>query len=220
MTTRTSRRAKTTRANRLAAKTTKTPKALLSRNEAATLAGVPLSFVDKAIAQGVIRRRRLRTHRETLVPRESVLALRMLESVQRSGLRMSVKSKKQLTTWVSKQQTAGRQPLPDLEFAPAVVIRPDKEAIDAAERADRYAEARERWIEHNPRIFGGQPVITGTRITVHSVARRLEDGDTIETLREDYPYLPQEAFDVAATYAAAHPRRGRPVKPWRDPAAG
>ena len=106
----------------------------------------------------------------------------------------------------------------EIQIPPVVVIRPDPDMIDAAERAGRYAAVRDQWVERNPTIFGGEPVITGTRITVHGVARRLEDGDTIETLLEDYPYLPREAFEVAETYAKANPRRGRPVKPSRDSA--
>jgi uncharacterized protein (DUF433 family) len=161
---------------------------------------------------------RLKAHRETLLPPESVVALYVLKSAQHAGLNMSVKSKKQLATWLG-ENPVGRWRTAVLELAPAIVIRPDAEALEAAARTGRYTEAREQWIEQNPRIFAGEPVITGTRITVHGVARRLEDGDTIEMLLEDYPYLPREAFEVAVMYARTHPRRGRPVKPWRDRAA-
>ena len=58
-------------------------------------------------------------------------------------------------------------------------------------------------------------MLRGTRITVHGVAQRIKDGDSVETLLEDYPDLPAEAFETARVYARAHPRRGRPTAPWR-----
>jgi uncharacterized protein (DUF433 family) len=186
---------------------------LFTRNETARLAAVPISVVDKAIGQGVVRSRRLKGM--TFVSREGVLALRVLQSVQQAGMSMSIKSKKRLVVRLAEEQRRGHSDRV-LELTPAVVIRPDQEALEAAARADRYAEGREQWIEHNPRILGGDPVIAGTRITAHAVARRLEDGDTIDVLLDDYPQLPREAFEVADMYARTHPRRGRPLKPWRD----
>lgn len=65
-------------------------------------------------------------------------------------------------------------------------------------------------------IKGGEPVIRGTRIGVRAVAQRIERGDTVQTLTEDYPHVLAEAFETAYTYAKARPRRGRPARPWRD----
>jgi len=48
---------------------------------------------------------------------------------------------------------------------------------------------------------------------VRAVAQRIDSGDTIATLTEDYPHIPAEAFQTAYTYARAHPRRGRPSRP-------
>jgi len=63
---------------------------------------------------------------------------------------------------------------------------------------------------------GGEPVIRGTRTTVASIAGRLEAGESIEELIDDYPHIPPEAFEAARIYAHTHPRRGRPPRPWRD----
>lgn len=206
----------------------KTPLTMLSRNEASVLAGVSVSVLDKAISEGILKTRQVTANgrKQTLVPRESVVAICLLQSVRRAGFEMSVKSKKRLVDslglWPFDRSPAGTSLRTDakieIEVSPTVVVRPDELTLAAAERTERYTEARNRWIERNPRIFGGEAVITGTRITAHAIARRLEDGDTIETLLEDYPYLPRAAFEVADTYAKAHPRRGRPAKPWRGPA--
>jgi uncharacterized protein (DUF433 family) len=74
----------------------------------------------------------------------------------------------------------------------------------------------DRWIEINPEIQGGTPVIRGTRITVYAVLGRLDGGDPMEDLLDDYPYVTREAFEAAAAYARVHPFEEHPDgKPWR-----
>lgn len=202
---------------------------MLSRNEACYFARVSTSVLDKAISEGILESWPLIAHgkKQTFVRSESVFLISVLHHVRLSGLEMSLRLKKQLMEGLADRMpdfSAGAVPAPaawrwEIQISPVVVIRPDPDMIDAAERAGRYAAVRDRWVERNPEIFGGEPVIAGTRITVHGIARRLDDGDAIETLLGDYPYLPREAFEVAEAYAQANPRRGRPVKPWRDSAA-
>jgi uncharacterized protein (DUF433 family) len=95
-------------------------------------------------------------------------------------------------------------------------MRVDDAAARIARRASEYLEAREKFIETDPEIQGGKPVIRGTRIPVHSIAERVEQGDSLDVLREDYPNVTKKAFETALLYASAHPRRGRPQRPWRD----
>ena len=72
----------------------------------------------------------------------------------------------------------------------------------------------------NPKVMTGKPVIRGTRLTVYSVLGRLEGGDTVADLVEDYPGIPEAAFLAAATYARTHPLRGRPSgRPWMQDTA-
>ncbi len=52
-------------------------------------------------------------------------------------------------------------------------------------------------------------MISGTRLGVYGIAERMDRGDTIVTLLEDYHYVPPEAFETARTDAAAHPPLGR-----------
>lgn len=54
----------------------------------------------------------------------------------------------------------------------------------------------------------------GTRMPVRSLARLIEVGETPEVLREDYPFLPEESFELAPLWATANPRQGRPSRPW------
>lgn len=61
-----------------------------------------------------------------------------------------------------------------------------------------------------PDVHGGEPVFQGTRTPVYTIARKLALGSTAEEIREDYPHLQEDDLEVARTYAALYPRRGRP----------
>jgi uncharacterized protein (DUF433 family) len=68
----------------------------------------------------------------------------------------------------------------------------------------------------DPEIMGGAPCIKGTRIPVHVIAARLQGGETIAELCQDYPYLVPEQIEAAAAYAARVPFEEHPDgRPWR-----
>ena len=72
-------------------------------------------------------------------------------------------------------------------------------------------------IVSNPAIMGGMPTIQGSRITAQSILGRLESGDSVQSVIEDYPFLDRDAVEAAALYAKANPPRGRPGgKLWRS----
>lgn len=48
------------------------------------------------------------------------------------------------------------------------------------------------------------------------LAKQVEAGETLEVLREDYPNIPDEAFEFSVLWAKAHPRRGRPTPSWTE----
>lgn len=54
----------------------------------------------------------------------------------------------------------------------------------------------------NPEIFGGKPIIRGLRVSVELILSLLAQGETVESLLEDYPDL--EADDIRACLAYAH----------------
>ncbi|MFN0013244.1 MAG: DUF433 domain-containing protein [Saprospiraceae bacterium] len=59
-----------------------------------------------------------------------------------------------------------------------------------------------KFIETNPEILVGKPVIRGTRITVEQILEDLATGDTIEDLLAAYPRLKREHILAALEYAA------------------
>lgn len=47
-----------------------------------------------------------------------------------------------------------------------------------------------KYISTDPKIMGGMPVITGTRIPMARILFLLKEGYTIEAIQEDYPWVP------------------------------
>ncbi|PZU59280.1 MAG: hypothetical protein DI547_06605 [Sphingobium sp.] len=71
-------------------------------------------------------------------------------------------------------------------------------------------------IEQSPDILGGTPVIKGTRVSVYAIRGRLDGGESIDAMIEDYPDLDREAIETALLYARTHPLVGRPGgRPWK-----
>jgi uncharacterized protein (DUF433 family) len=81
---------------------------------------------------------------------------------------------------------------------------------EALRRAERYVDLREKWIVRDPEVKGGEPVIKGSRVGVHTLAERIAQGEPEAVLDEDFPHIPAEAREIAVSYARANPRRGRP----------
>jgi uncharacterized protein (DUF433 family) len=57
-------------------------------------------------------------------------------------------------------------------------------------------------IEINPKVMMGKPVITGTRITVELLLRKLSEGASEPELLEAYPHLTAADIRAAIKYAA------------------
>ncbi len=58
-------------------------------------------------------------------------------------------------------------------------------------------------IEINPRVMLGKPVISGTRIPVELILRKLSEGATEADLLDAYPRLTRADVQAALGYAAA-----------------
>lgn len=65
------------------------------------------------------------------------------------------------------------------------------------------------YIESRVDIFGGEPVIRKTRITCRSILGRVDGGDTIEEICDEYRTIPREAFEAALAYARMNPQKDR-----------
>jgi len=181
--------------------------------EVAALADVPVRAVDKAIEEKVllgIRRPGGRGRR--MLP---LYAVPYTAIVARLPITLSLAAKRNLAHLLG-ELPAGRMTTESLEVARAVMVDvPALVGRDLAERAERYGQSRDDYIEENPEIMGGTPILRGTRISVYAVLGRLNDGDNIEDILADNPHLSREAVETAALYARTHPFVGRPGgRPW------
>ncbi len=68
-------------------------------------------------------------------------------------------------------------------------------------RTEEYARLCDQYIQRDPEIMGGEPVIRGTRVPVRTIATLIEEGE---------PHVPGE---VAVLWARENPRRGWPARP-------
>jgi uncharacterized protein (DUF433 family) len=172
---------------------------LISRNEAAMLSGASNSVVNKAIEQNL-----LLMHGSAIDARD-VGALCLFSELP---LTLPVSMKLRVADWARHAE-----PGAELELSTVLIVRHTGMLGEAVERARRYVQLRDRFLEINPDVQGGEPVIRGTRVPIRGLAKQIEAGETPEVLREDYDYIDPDAFEFAPLWAAANPRRGRPVLP-------
>lgn len=62
-------------------------------------------------------------------------------------------------------------------------------------------------ITYNPKIFGGKPIIKGTRISVEFVLELLASGMTLEKIIQEYPQLTKNDILAVLDYAAKTVKR-------------
>lgn len=188
----------------------------LTINEAAILAGVSMRRIVKDCEEGIVPKHKsvqwMRNIEATHVPRHAVVYAAAMHSV--SSAKLEKKAKK--LVW--RHLLAKGLSFGTLELGPVLTFRLDPKATEAWKRTQTYLEARKVYLASDPEIFGGEPILKGTRITCQALLGRVEGGETLEDLIEDYPDIPKEAFDAALIYARTHPPRGKPSsgKPWRE----
>lgn len=59
-----------------------------------------------------------------------------------------------------------------------------------------------QYIERNPGILLGKPIIKGTRISVELIIRKLAGGYSFNDVIKAYPHLTKEQIAAACEYAA------------------
>lgn len=176
---------------------------LLTRNEIAELSGVSINAVNKALEQRIAKARRQRGR--TLLSADEAAALALLSELP---IGLSIKLKREVRNWIVKRNPAKAE---EFELSRALRVAMTENAADVARRAFDYVKLREKYVEANPAKMGGTPVIRGTRVPVRTLAQLVEGGETREALSEDYPHIPEDAYDVAVLWAKGNPRRGRPT---------
>lgn len=176
---------------------------MLTPREAVELGGVPLNAIKKAMSQRIVSVRR-RGGRVFL----SADVLGGLELLSRTKVPLPVEKKRRVVAWAAEGLESGAE----LQLDEVLVVKADPGVVALVRDARRYVRLRNELIEADPDIAGGEPVIKGSRVPVRSLARQIELGESAAVLRQDYPHLPEEAFEIAPIWARATPRTGRPRK--------
>lgn len=171
------------------------------------MVSVPLTAVNKAIEQKAIRPVKVRG--SLGIPLEEVAPLVV---ICRIGMPLPSDAKRRIRDWLVAVD-AGDEELRELALSEALVVRWSEEFAAIVRDAREYAERRTQFIEADPQVKGGEPVIRGTRLTARAVLARLDGGDSLSDLATDYPDIDPVAFEAAALYARTHPLRGRPRRP-------
>jgi uncharacterized protein (DUF433 family) len=180
-----------------------------SPQEVAAMSGAPLTTTQKAITSHKIPARVVGAVKRRRLDETALLAFALSEALPAE---MQLPPDK---AYVVLRAAFANGPANEVLIGDCVRIDANKALSEARSRLDLYETAKQIIVSDSD-ILGGAPVIRGTRITVHSILGRLNDGDTIESILEDYPYLDRISVEAAALYARANPPRGRPSgKLWR-----
>jgi uncharacterized protein (DUF433 family) len=182
---------------------------MYSPQEAAVVSGAPLTVIQKAITTRAVPARTVGPQKRRQLDQTALLAFALAEALP-SELYLSPGAAYQLLRLQAAQSDGGELVIGD-------VVRIDaSKALAAARRRLALYERARHLIISDPEIMGGTPTIRGTRITAQSILGRIEAGDGIEMILEEYPYLDRETVEAAALYVQANPPRGRPRgKLWR-----
>ena len=68
-----------------------------------------------------------------------------------------------------------------------------------------------QYIVRDPKICGGEPVIKGTRVTVHTILASLAEGAAAEEIVRDFPTLTEQAVRAVIAFAAAAAEDDLPI---------
>jgi uncharacterized protein (DUF433 family) len=172
----------------------------MTANEAATVTGVPLRQVHRIIDAGLLGGAVRRRHRARLLARTALVGLRLAHDMA------------DVLTQESRRAVVAaliRRPRPSIVRANAVLVDARAAAKVVRSGLDRLSKAR-RIASVDPDVLGGTPVFKGTRLPVHDIAEMLANGDDPAAILKAFPQLDRNRLDLAAIYAQAYPRRGRP----------
>lgn len=174
----------------------------LTVNEAAALVGVEEKTVRKEVEYGLFG--------SESPPRFKLPALVYLRVIRELGLAPTVEERKRIYALIAKAFARSKTPT-TVEVSPVLELKL-AEVIKDIERTLERFEAWKAKIVVDPDIMGGEPVFPKSRLTVRHIGSMMLRGrsDTLQEIREDYPYLKPEDIEFAKLYTVAYPKVGRP----------
>jgi uncharacterized protein (DUF433 family) len=175
--------------------------------QAATLTGLPLAAVHKAIDCRLIRPSATKSGSTVrrLLTKEQLIYLQL----EAEGLRLlPMGTRREIANAVQRSPAVDRLPI-GTGTALSLEIKPARRKVES--RLKQFARIKQLVVS-NPEIMRGTPVFKGTRIPVDLVAGMLSQGATADEILQGYPTLSIEKISLAPMYLRAFPRRGRPIR--------
>jgi uncharacterized protein (DUF433 family) len=176
------------------------PTMLMTANEAASVTGVPLRQVHRIIDAGLLKGAVKRRHNARLLALKALVGLKLAHDTADV---LTLESRRVVVA------TVIRSPGQSTIRANLVVVDARSAAKAVRSGLDQLTKAR-RIVAGAPDVLGGTPVFKGTRIPVHDIADMLANGKAPTAIVKAYPPLDGDRVRLAAVYALAYPRRGRP----------
>lgn len=179
----------------------------LTTNEAACVTGVPLRQVHRIIDAGLLDAAAQGGDGARAIRRDGLVGLKL--AYETSGI-LTLDGRRRLVRYL-------------LDHPAAMQVRERGVSVDVRSiwgdvRRGLSLLARARGaVSRDPAVHSGTPCIKGTRIPAHDVAEMLANGHGASSIQEFFPQLSQAQIELAAIYARAYPRRGRPPRKscWR-----
>jgi uncharacterized protein (DUF433 family) len=171
----------------------------LTTNEVVALFDLDEGRVRKDVEHGVLG--------PASPPRFDLAAVVYLRTVAELGFELrAIDDRRRLYQLVLSAMKGTR---PVIALSEITEVRLDPIVREVEEKVERFMAWKARLVI-DPRILGGEPVFPSSRLAVRHVGGMLLRGATAAEVREDYPYLQDEDLELAALYARAYPRMGRP----------
>ena len=70
-----------------------------------------------------------------------------------------------------------------------------------------------KYFQRDPRVCGGETVITGTRVTLRTVLASLAEGSSFDEILKDNPSLSADHLSAVVAFAAATAKEDLPLLP-------
>ena len=179
----------------------------LSANEAACVTGVPLKQVHRIIDAGVLDAAGSGNGRSRAVHCDALVGLKLAHET--TDL-VTLDGRRRLVRYLLDHPEARMARERDV----SVDVRGMKAEVQRG--LSILASARDA-VECDAAVLSGTPCFKGTRIPVHDISDMLANGDSASAIHEAFPQLSERQIELAAFYARAYPRRGRPRREpfWR-----
>lgn len=175
--------------------------------QAATLTGLPLAAVNKAIDSKLIRLRTAKSGSSVrrLLTKEQLIYLQL----EAEGLRLlPIRTRREIADAIQRSPATDRLPI-GTGTALSLEVKPARRKVES--RLKQFARIGQLVVS-DPEIMRGTPIFKGTRIPVDLVADMLSQGATAGEILHGYPTLDIEMVSLAPMYLRAFPRRGRPTR--------